>query len=166
MKGIPYLLEAFNKLPSTFNCHLLLIGRDMDNSQNMSIIKRGDSTKVHLLGFRKEVLPIVAACDVFVLSSIKGESITKSVIEAMSLEVTPIITDIAGNVELLEHEKSGLVVASKNAEDLSRAMRRVYEDQEWCKMLGKAAKLYVEQNLNTKQTVVKTKQLYEDLVKP
>ena len=51
------------------------------------------------------MLNIVSACDAFVLSSLFGESITKSVIEAMSLSKTAVITDIPGNKELLEEWK-------------------------------------------------------------
>lgn len=165
MKGIPYLLKAMNRLSKDLPVHLLLVGRNMDNHKNLKIIKNGNQTdKIHLLGFRKNVLNIVATCDVFVLPSIKGESITKSVIEAMSLGVPAIISDIAGNRELVEHGKSGWVFSSKNVQQLSDAMLKLYQDKNLRLQLGQAAKQHIATHLNTEQTILKTKKLYESLM--
>jgi glycosyltransferase involved in cell wall biosynthesis len=164
MKGIPYLLKALNYLKSESEIHLLLIGNDMDSEENLKIINQGNAKeKVHLLGFRKDVLNIVAACDVFTLSSIKGESITKSVIEAMSLGVTPVISDIPGNIELVADNESGLVFPSKNSRALSQAILKLYEDRDLCKRLGQNAKRRIANVLNHEQTLNKTKKLFEEL---
>lgn len=111
MKGIKYLLDSMNHLPDDMNFRLLMIGGGMDTEENRAIIAKGaHSDKVIFTGFRKDALSIVKMCHVFVLSSLWGESITKSVIEAMSLGVMPIITDISGNKELAVDGTSGLVV--------------------------------------------------------
>jgi len=165
MKGIPYLLKAFNTLPEGLPVHLLLAGNDMETVENLKIVSSGKhADKVHFLGFRKNVLNIVSSCNVFALSSIRGESITKSVIEAMSLGVPAIITDIPGNVELLEHGKSGLVVPSKDYVSLGKAILQIYEDKALCKKLGVGAKEWIATELNYKKTIQKTKKMYEDLV--
>ena len=165
MKGIPILLNAMSFLPVDAPIHLLLIGRDMDDAANMRIIEQSpNKDKIHLLGFRKNVLPIVAACDVFVLPSISTESITKSVIEAMSLEVAPIISDISGNKELVVDGKSGLIFPSKDEKALAVAIKRIFNDPKWHKQLAVNAKKHIQTNLNSKTTVLKVKKLYESLV--
>lgn len=165
MKGIPYLLEAITKLPKDVPIHLLLIGRDMDTKQNLEVIKKGNiGTKVHFLGFRPNVLPIVAACDVFVLPSITGESITKSVIEAMSLAVTPVISDIRGNVELVEDGKSGLVFTSKNVEAIAHCLFTLNNDREACKNMGHQAQTRIKNVLNSKNAIAGMQLLYERLL--
>jgi len=166
MKGIPYLLKAMNNLPKELPIHLLLVGRDMDTKENLRIINQGDNEgRVHIIGFKKNVLNIVSACDVFVLSSIKGESITKSVIEAMALGIAPIISDIPGNTELVINNKSGLITRAKKPKELSEAILRLFNDQDFSIELGKNAKKRIEEHLNTEQTALKTKQLFEKLVK-
>lgn len=165
MKGIPYLLKAINELPPNLNIHLILLGKRMDDEANMEIINAGSyKDKIHLPGFRPDALSIVAASDVFVLPSIMGESITKSVIEAMSLEKAPIITDIVGNVELVEDGVSGLVVPKKDHKAFSDAILRLYEDREFTAQLAKNAKHRIETELSTEQTIKKVKQLYEELL--
>jgi len=165
MKGVPYLLKAMSLLPSGLDIHLLLAGRDMDTKQNLAILKRGTyEGNVHFLGFRRDVLNVEAACDLFVLPSIIGESITKSVIEAMSLGVGAIISDIRGNVELVDHGVNGLVFPSKNAKALSDAILKVYNDRSLVAQFGEESKKRVATVLSSEQTVKRTKKLYEDLV--
>ncbi|PID95158.1 MAG: glycosyl transferase family 1 [Bacteroidetes bacterium] len=164
MKGIPYLLKAMNNLPQEANIHLLLIGRDMDNKENRSILNQSPNAhKVHFPGFRDDVLEIVAGSDLFVLPSIKGESITKSVIESMSLETPALITDIPGNRELLEHNVSGVVVRAKNSDDLTHAILALSQDKARCQELGKNAKKYIAKRLNHVRTIQQTAALYQRL---
>lgn len=166
MKGIPYLLKAMGKLKEKKDIHLLLIGKDMDNSVNMKIIRKlGINENVHFLGFRKDALNIMAACNVFTLSSIYGESITKAVVEAMSQKIPAIISDIAGNRMLIKHEESGLVFPSKNVDALKDAIMRMYSDSEMCKRMGEAARERINTVLNHKQTVDKYHAYYESLMK-
>jgi glycosyltransferase involved in cell wall biosynthesis len=165
MKGIPYLLKAISLLKSNKNIHLLLVGNGMDTKENLKFIESsGISDKVHILGFREDVLNIVAASDVFVLSSIFGESITKSVIEAMSIGIAPIITDIPGNLELVEDGKSGLVVKSKSAEALKDAILKLYNNKELLNKISQEASKHIENKLNTKNTVQAYGEIYKDLV--
>ena len=90
MKGIPYLMKTIALLPKSKNIHLLLVGKGMKTRENTTILKdAGCQDRVHFLGFRKDVLNIVAASNVFVLSSLFGESITKSVIEYINEQYDP-----------------------------------------------------------------------------
>lgn len=164
MKGIPYLLKAMGEIKSE-NIHLLLIGNGMDNDKNKSIVNdRQISETVHFLGFRKDVLSIVKSCDAFVSSSIKGESITKSVIEAMSLGLAPIITDIPGNTELVVHGKSGLVVPFKNSSAIANGIKTFYKDKNLLKLIQQEAPKHIEKHLNHNATVEKLLKAYSSLL--
>lgn len=165
MKGIPYLLAAMAGLPPQADVHLMLVGRDMENQRHHKILEKSSENKgkVHFLGFRKDALSIVAASDAFVLSSIKGESITKSVIEAMALGVAPIITDIAGNVELVSNEQNGLVVKARSTDALKSAILRLYNGRELCRVFGERSKQHVADKLHTDQTVSGYMRLYKSM---
>ena len=164
MKGIPYLMKTITLLPKSKNIHLLLAGKGMDTKENINILKdAGYEDRVHFLGFRKDVLNIVAACDVFVLSSLFGESITKSVIEAMSLKKPAIITDIPGNIELIEDGKSGFIIPKKNPKAMAKAIVSMFDNPQKTKKMGVAAKYRIENQLSSKNTVLKIKALYEKI---
>jgi glycosyltransferase involved in cell wall biosynthesis len=166
MKGIKYLLEAFNQLPEELPIHLFLVGKNMNIPMHQKILSNEkNKQKVHFTGHRKDALSFVAASDVFVLSSIKGESITKAVLEAMSLGIAPIITDIPGNKELIMHNHSGLVVPRKNPEKLKDAILQLYQNQELTKTFGKNAKQRIDNELSSETTIKKMKTFYENLIK-
>ena len=164
MKGIPYLLKAFAKMPEGLPIHLLIIGRLMDTEENLKLIRNSpNADKIHLLGFRKDVLSIVAASDAFILPSIKGEATTKAAIEAMSLGICPIISDISGNRELVIDGESGIVFKKKNPEAIIEAVLKAYNDKKLVAKLGKAAKERIRTRFNIEQTVTGYKKLYEEL---
>jgi glycosyltransferase involved in cell wall biosynthesis len=164
MKGMKYLLEATHYLPATSKIHILLLGNGMDQPRFKRLIEASPiKNQIINLGFRKDVLRVVKASHVFALASIYGEAITKSVIEAMSMGVTPLITDIEGNVGLAIDGVSGLVVPAHNAKALADAMLRLSNDRELTKRLGAAATEHIDKNLNTKDTVKAFDAMYRDL---
>lgn len=165
MKGIPYLLKAFNLLPREANIHLLLVGKNMDSKSNLALVAAGGNQhKVHFTGFQKNALEIVAACNVFVLPSIYGESITKSVIEAMCLSVAPVITDIPGNIELMKNGESGLVVPAKNPSAMAAALLSLYKDRALLQQLGTNAREHIRTQLNEKRTITEMDALYKRIL--
>ena len=164
MKGIPYLMKTMALLPKSKNIHLLLAGNGMNTNENRTILKNaGCEERVHFLEFRKDVLNIVAACDVFILSSLFGESITKSVIEAMSLKKPAIITDIPGNIELIEDGESGFITPKKDSKAMAKAIVSMFDNPQKTKQMGIAAQSRIENQLNSKKTVLKLKALYEKI---
>lgn len=166
MKGIPFLLEAMSLIPKEWPVKLMLIGNGLNNPKYMKLIEKYNiRDKIIHTGFRKDSLSLVRASDVFVLSSIKGEATTKSVIEAMSLEKPCLITDISGNRGLIEDGVSGIVVKAGNAKALAEGIRKMYEHRESLLCMGKNARQRIQEKFNTETTIEKYKQLYEELVK-
>ena len=165
MKGIPYLIKAMNLLPREADIHLLLIGRNMDNRENLNLIRLGhQQDHIHILGFRKEPMNIVAACDAFVLSSIKGESLTMSVIEAIAVGVAPVITDIPGNRKLVVDKVGGLVVPPRDPVALSEAIMTLYHDRSLLDKFARNARQHIQDNINHDQTVEAMDAFYRELV--
>ncbi len=166
VKGITYLLEAMRLLPPDLPIHLVLVGRNMDAEENLAIIDQMvHKERVHVLGFRKDALRIVAASDIFVLTSIGGESLTKAVVEAMILGKAPVITDIGGHKELVVHEKNGLLFPPKDPQALADALLHLYHHPTLIEQYGMAARKHVEEKLSHGETVRKYKALYEGLVR-
>lgn len=166
MKGIPYLLKATYHIPQDAPVHFLLVGKGLEDAQAKRLAAKSPmKDRIHFLGFRKDALSIVKMADVFMLASIKGESITKSVIEAMALETAPIITDIPGNVELVENGHNGLVVPAKNPTALAQAVVKLYKNPDLVKQYSLASQKRIETHLHHEMTVEKTKALFEQLVK-
>ena len=133
----------------------------MDSRENLAILKNpAQRKKVHFLGFRRDALNIVRGCDFFVLSSLLGEALTKSVIEAMSCKIPCIITDISGNKDLVEDGISGIVVKANEVQALQNAMIQLSEKVELREKYGNNAQKHIEKNINILDTISQMKDLY------
>ncbi len=165
VKGIEHLLKGFSLLPPEKNIHLILLGKDMDNAANRkSIPPNSLQKKIHLIGYQENPLPFVAASHVAILTSLERESLTKSVIEAMALGKAPIITDLPGNRELVTHEENGLLIPTQNPKALAHAILKLYNNRNLIKIYGEKSKERIRRKLNNKVAILKTKELYEELV--
>jgi sugar transferase (PEP-CTERM/EpsH1 system associated) len=87
----------------------------------------GIADRVSFLGMRLDVQTVMAALDVFVLSS-KSEGLSNTILEAMSSGLPIVATDVGGARELLEPGTQGLLVPSENVEALSRAIGELVTD--------------------------------------
>lgn len=164
MKGMKYLMRAIALLPPDFPGHFILIGNNMDSPDLVRMINGSPNRdKVHFPGFRKDVLELVKACDVFTLPSIKGEATTKAVIEAMALGVPPVISDVPGNRELVIDHLSGLVVPMKDPVALAAALIRISQDEALRKKLAEGARKQIADNFNVERTVSEVAAMYREL---
>jgi glycosyltransferase involved in cell wall biosynthesis len=163
IKGVPYFIRATYFLPPELPVHFVLIGKNTDAGKNKRLMEASpNKEKIHALGYRKDAQNIVAASHVLVLPSVKGEAMTKAVVEAMSLGVTPVITDTSGNQGLVLNEQCGLVVPPRNSAAIAAAILRLYNNLALCASLGAEAKKHIETHFHIRDTILKTKKLYED----
>lgn len=165
VKAVPDLLKAMNLITSQSKISLLIIGHGMDTKELSNLIEVSPHEEnIHLLGFRKEALSIVASCDVFVLTSVSSESLTKSVIEAMSLGVVPLITDIAGNRPLVDDGINGLTFRRSDPDDLASKMTYLCQNAHILPELGANAKQKIQRELSAEKTVKEYDEFYRKIV--
>jgi len=166
-KGVPVLLEAFSGLGDLADVHLVLVGRGMTSTEIRSAARRcPHPERVHLFDHRPDVLELVASCDVAVLPATRREGLPKTVIEAMALAVAPVVTRTGGAPELVEHERSGLVVEPGDADALATALRRLAADRPFAADLGTAARQRLGSRFRVEDSIQRHLELYRSLVAP
>ncbi len=164
VKGIDVLLKAIKSLSKDVNIDFIIIGNNMERSPIRNLIKTsGRADRIHLLGFRQDSLSIVAACDIFICPSTGSEALTKSVVEAMSLGVVPIISDIAGNKPLVDNMVNGLVYQSGKPNDLADTIMITYNSREALTDFSVAAKLKIKRDINTRKTINSYAEFYTEI---
>lgn len=120
------------------------------------------SNVVRFAGHRSDVSSILPHLDMFCLASdFEGQS--NSLMEAMSYGLPVIVSDIAPNLELVEHESTGLVVPVGDRPAYTRAFDRLIKDESLADSLGKAAKDYVVREHSFDTTVAAYAKLYRSL---
>ncbi len=166
MKGVPYLLEATYHLPADSRVHLLLIGKYYDSPAFLRQIEGSPlRDHIHLAGYRANALSYVAASDMAVLPSIKGEATPKAVIEAMSLGKPALMTQIPGNRGMAVHQESGWIVPPRDAKALATAMDELSRlPAANIQAMGQAARAHISTFLNTHDSVKRLKAVYEQLL--
>lgn len=151
-KGHPYLIDACAELKAQgvpFRC--LLVGEGEDRPKiEAQIARLGLAGQVRLLGRlpRDQVGALLAQADVVTLQSIMtpsgmSEGIPVALMEAMAAECPVIASALRGIPELVEHERTGLLVHDQDAPALAAALLRVYREPEFARRLGVAARAKV-----------------------
>jgi len=135
------LIQAFAMSAShASGLRLLLVGDGPLRSElETKVRKMGLEGQVRFLGVRTDVPAILAAADVFVLSSL-WEGNPLSVMEAMATGKPVIATAVGGVPELVEDGVSGILVPPQKPEALAEAMIRLAQHPALRQKMGEAAR--------------------------
>lgn len=123
-KGINELFSSYLKLKEQYeNIALLVVGPvDKTEGINSELFQKVKACKsVIFTGFTNEVVKYLSTFDVLVHPSYR-EGFSMVIQQAMAMEVAVITTDIPGPSEVIEENKSGLLVPAKNTKSLNKAM--------------------------------------------
>lgn len=93
-KNPTLLLEAMEPLLRS-GAHLAFVGDGPERANVEAIVSRGDHPNVHLLGARDDTARVLAALDVFALSS-RIEGLPLALVEAMATSLPVVSTDVGG----------------------------------------------------------------------
>lgn len=132
-KGINELVDAFVKLYGKHkNTKLVLVGNYEHNLDPVSDITRqlidtNDAIEACGPKYGDDLLQMYVDADCFVMPSYR-EGFPNTVLEAGAMGLPSIVTDINGSREIVENEKNGLIVPSKNVDALYDAMERMLTD--------------------------------------
>ena len=140
-KGINELFAASRKLfEKNKDMYLLMVGPNENaGSVNVKLYEWSQSNKnVIYCGFTNEVEKYLAASDVYVLPSYR-EGFGSAVVEAESMGVPVIISDIPGPTDAMKRDCTGLVVAKGSAKELAKAMYTLYKDNNLRREYGENA---------------------------
>jgi glycosyltransferase involved in cell wall biosynthesis len=137
------LMRAFAELPEG-SFEALIVGDGPDRAAVEAEIHslRLDG-RVRLAGERDDVPALLAASDVFVLSS-RSEGLPVSVLEAMAAELPVVASDVGGLRELVVDGETGILVPPGDAEALAAALGRLVEDRDLRRRLGAAGRARAE----------------------
>lgn len=129
-KGLDVLVEALHKaaavLPS-IRCIIAGEGKERLRLEGM-IRQRSLEQVVQLPGHLQDAVSLMAAADVLVLPSLV-ESFGMTLVEAMSLGKAVVATSAGGPLEIVEHEKTGLLVPPSDAQALAHALVCLLKDR-------------------------------------
>ncbi|MEZ6130610.1 MAG: glycosyltransferase [Planctomycetaceae bacterium] len=125
--------EARREIP---NLRLLIVGEgDQRTAIEATIQQRNLHSQVVLAGSRTDVADLLAASDVFLMSSI-SEGIPLTIIEALAARLPVVSTAVGGIPEMIQHGQSGFLAAAKDASALANALITLRDSEETRQMIA------------------------------
>lgn len=156
-KGIADLIDAINQVK--IQCVVIGWGEEKETLQEKIKNLKLENT-ISLVAGSGEDHKYLKAFDIFVLPSLK-EGLPYTLLEASIAEVPIVATAVGGVPEIVEHEKTGLLVNASSPEELARAIRALVENREYARKLASSAREKVLRDYPLSSMLQKTIEVYQ-----
>lgn len=160
-KDFPTLLKAVSlarrEIPGL---RLSLVGDGPERAQLESLAEQLDLCRsVDFLGERNDIPELLANSGFFVSSSLT-EGISLTLLEAMAVGLPVLATAVGGNPEVVVQEETGLLVDSRDPEQLSEGIVRMWNRRKEWKRMGQFGRRRVEQHFDVRRMVANYEEEY------
>ena len=136
------LIAAFaGALAGEPRCHLVIAGDGALRQAAEELMARLSlAGRVHLIGVRGDIPEILSACDLFALAS-RWEGMPVALMEAAAAGLPAVATSVDGAPEVVEHERTGLLVPPGDLRALGDRLAELVRDERRRRELGECAKV-------------------------
>lgn len=165
VKGHDVALRAFQTMASEIEQARLVLAGDGPWQGELQRLTAtlGLTDRVRFLGFRDDVPDLMAAADLFLLTS-RSEGVPQAVTQAMYAGLPVVATRVGGVPELIAHEENGLLVPPENPVATAAAIRRMAQDPNLARQFSAAARSQVEIRFSLQAMLDRTEQLGAELL--
>lgn len=161
-KGQKYLIKAMEDVLNSFpDTKLVLVGSGWEK-RYYEKLARPWVEKIIFLGQRRDIAQLMTASDLFVLPSIR-EAFGLVILEAAIADLPIIASNVGGIPEIVENEKTGLLVAPSDSGKLAEAIKTLFSQPEYGIQLLKAAREKTETSFSAKTMAEKTAEVYDKI---
>ena len=166
VKDYPTLVRAFIKLvqdhpEATSRARLVIVGEGVSRHICAGLLEAaGLSHLAWLPGERHDIPTLLRSMDVFVLPSL-NEGISNTLLEAQASGLPVIATRVGGNVELVEEDVNGTLVAPSNVEKMAQALLSYINADERIRVQGRQARRRVAEAFSIAAMARAYAQVYE-----
>lgn len=164
MKGVHILLEAIARLRENDRVGCVIVGSGDFESV---LHQRAQALSLDVIFFPtvRDVQPILEACDLVVIPSLRDEGLPMSLIEAGLLAKPVIGSAIDGIADTIVDGLSGLLVQPANVDDLASAIARVRNSPALARSLGDNLHTEVAKNHVVARMVDQVDAVYQSFLK-
>ncbi|HCU80655.1 MAG TPA: hypothetical protein DGN60_05775 [Chloroflexi bacterium] len=164
-KGHKWLLKAFKSVIDQFpEASLLLLGDGpLREHLEDTVINLGISNHVRFAGWRTDVMEILPSTDLFVLAS-EWEGLGLVLLEAMSLSLSIVATEVGGIPEVVVDGETGWLVQSKDSDALAGSILAALRSPNKMLECGRMGKLRVQNIFSVEKMIIDTEKIYNLLL--
>jgi len=125
---------------------------------------RGLDDIVFFAGLREDVRPYLSAMDVYMMSS-EFEGLPVALLEAMSMECTPVCTAVGGIPQAVHDGRNGYLVPPRRPGDLAEGVIRVLAMPDLGRAMGAAARDIVRQSFDMRAMARSLEGIYDRIAR-
>lgn len=162
-KNQALLLDALGPLVrERSRVRALLVGAgELQGALAARVAAGGLAAKVTVTGPREDAVDLIAAADVFTLTS-NSEALPLVLLEAMLGRTAIVATDVGGVRDLVRDGETGLLVPPGDAAAVQRAIARLFDDGALRSRLVEQAKAFVDSTCSEVAMVVAYRRVYDE----
>ena len=153
-KGMNELAEVMRDFSKDYRrVKLILVGpfeSELDPLKDGNEQFFRESENVRFVGYQADVRPYLLAADALAFPSYR-EGFPNVVLQAGSMELPSVVTDINGCNEVIENGRNGLIIPTKDAGALKKAMLTIVEQPEKTKDMALQARQVVAERFEQKE---------------
>lgn len=165
IKGFDLLIRsAAPVLRARPDARLVLVGDGVDRGALHTLAaEQGIGAQVVFAGLRDDVDVVLRAADVLALSS-RTEALPTVVIEAMATGLPVVATRVGGVPELVEPERSAILVPANDEDALRAALERVADAPQLRRTMGARGRAIVESRFRLERMCEERETLFERIM--
>jgi len=165
-KGYAELFAAAGRLLARRRDMVVVVAGPFDADKGDPLteadVRAAEAAGVRFLGHRDDPERLYAAFDVYVLASHR-EGFPRSAMEAAASGLPIVATDIRGCREVVDHDRTGLLVPARAGAALEAAIDRLAGDAEERRRLGTAALAKARGEFDQRRVIIRTLAAYARL---
>jgi glycosyltransferase involved in cell wall biosynthesis len=164
-KGHSILLTAARQLKTQgYEVRYLICGEGKLRSELEAQTRTAGLTQeVRFIGFRSDVAELLAAADYFIHVPLH-EGLGVAVLEALAAGLPTVASKVGGIPELIEDEKTGLLVPPHDATALATALVSLLRNKQFAKQLGRTGQTFVRSYFDISVMARANETLYLELL--
>jgi glycosyltransferase involved in cell wall biosynthesis len=168
-KGLSHLIKAAPEVLSEFpNTTFVLVGEDEGERKALEAQAQGlgiskDIVFCGYIGDDRLFKSAFAACNVFVLPS-EYEAFGLVLLEAMACEKPCVATNVGGVPDVVEGNKTGILVEYGNPQQLAQAIISLLGDESKSRSMGRAGRERVRERFTWPKVVDQLEDVYRSLI--
>lgn len=146
------------------DCHFLLVGDgDLRAEVEAFLLEEGIAGRTVLTGLRRDVPRMMAAMDVFLLTSL-WEGLPRVIPQAMAMEVPVVANRADGTVEAVAHGRTGFLATPGDLASLASSCLELLRDPDMRLAMGQQGRAYALLEFDVRTMVTQIAALYEELL--
>lgn len=164
IKDHAMLLRAFARIATSHGDVDLLLAGDgpLRGELEAEANGLGIGSRVKFLGVRRDIPELLAASDVFVLTSV-CEAASLTLLEALASGLPVVVTDVGGNPEIVRQGVEGLLVPRGDDSAVAGALGRLLDDPQAAADMGAAGRARALDRYRLETTIDSYHDLYRRL---